>query len=175
MIQFKEYPHNNRYIVYSDGRIFSKPNKMNHSTDGLFLKQTIDKKGYVKVKLYPEKKTITVHRMVTITFLDNPNNYEQINHKDGNKLNNHVDNLEWCSNKQNAEHAILTKLITNEMRPRGSKHRRSKITEQDVIDIRARCVKGDLQNGVTAIARDYGLNPTTVGDIVNRIIWQHVP
>lgn len=174
MVQFKDYPDNTRYVVYSDGRIFSKPKERNYAVNGLFLKFTVSRKGYAKVKLYPERKTLSVHRMVAITFLDNPNNYEQINHKDGNKLNNNVDNLEWCSNDQNREHAILTKLLTNDMRPRGSDHKRAKITEQDVRDIRDRCIKGHPVHGAAAIGRQYGLDTSTVCDIVNRIKWQHV-
>ena len=46
-----------------------------------------------------------MHRLVALTYLDNPNGYNCINHKDGNKLNNHIENLEWCTVKQNTQHA----------------------------------------------------------------------
>lgn len=58
-------------------------------------------KRYLKV--YVESKYYNVHRLIAQTFLDNPNTYKQVNHKDHNKQNNVVDNLEWCSAKQNAE------------------------------------------------------------------------
>lgn len=47
-----------------------------------------------------------IHRLVALVYLDNPNNYKIVNHKDGNKLNNNVDNLEWCNHSQNILHAI---------------------------------------------------------------------
>lgn len=64
--------------------------------------------GYKTVVLYRNKKSkaFRVHRLVAMTFLENPNNYEQVNHIDGNKLNNNVSNLEWCTAKQNTHHAI---------------------------------------------------------------------
>ena len=64
--------------------------------------------GYESVVLYRNKKSkaFKVHRLVAMAFLDNPNNYEQVNHIDGNKRNNNVSNLEWCTAKQNTHHAI---------------------------------------------------------------------
>lgn len=57
-----------------------------------------------------EKKMFKVHILVAKAFIDNPNNYNVINHIDGNSLNNYVSNLEWCTPKQNAQHAIENKL-----------------------------------------------------------------
>lgn len=64
--------------------------------------------GYETVVLYRNKKNkaFRVHRLVAMAFLDNPNNYEQVNHIDGNKRNNNVKNLEWCTAEQNTHHAI---------------------------------------------------------------------
>lgn len=60
------------------------------------------------VKLFKEgeKRDFKVHRLVAQAFIPNPNNYKVVNHKDGNPLNNKVDNLEWCSQKMNIAHAI---------------------------------------------------------------------
>ena len=52
-----------------------------------------------------KQKYFTIHRLVCFHFLENKNNYKVINHKDGNKLNNDVENLEWCTNSQNSSHA----------------------------------------------------------------------
>lgn len=77
------------------------------------LKTTINKRGYEKVKLQWEikgkliRKTLAVHRLVCIAFLPNLENKPQVNHKDSNPLNNHVENLEWCTAKENTNHAQL--------------------------------------------------------------------
>lgn len=68
----------------------------------LFLKTSLTK-GYVTVNLFQNKKIkkCLVHRLVALAFIPNPNNYREINHKDENKLNNCVDNLEWCTRSYN--------------------------------------------------------------------------
>ena len=76
------------------------------------LKTTTQKTGYLMLTLCKDKKksNLLVHRIIAKTFLSNPNNYPQVNHKDGNKKNNCVDNLEWCTSKQNNKHAFDTGL-----------------------------------------------------------------
>ena len=58
-------------------------------------------------------KTYRIHRLVAENFIENPNNYKVINHKDGNKTNNNVENLEWCTISHNTQHAINTGLLIN--------------------------------------------------------------
>ncbi len=65
--------------------------------------QYITKGGYVKVII--RKKNLLVHRLVAQAFIPNPNNLPQVNHKDGNKQNNCVDNLEWCTASENQKHS----------------------------------------------------------------------
>lgn len=76
---------------------------------GRILKKQLQKRtGYRTVTLYDNNrngKIKSIHRLVAETFLDNPNNYPVVNHKDGNKLNNNVDNLEWCTVSHNVKHA----------------------------------------------------------------------
>lgn len=68
----------------------------------VILKPMKDNKGYLRVDL--DNKTYKVHRLVASCFLDNPNDLPQVNHKDENKENNCVTNLEWCDNKYNANY-----------------------------------------------------------------------
>lgn len=76
------------------------------NSKGLILKGSKDKYGYLRVLLSKErkKKKYRVHRLVSEAFIDNLNNYSYVNHKDENKQNNCVDNLEWCTVKYNVNY-----------------------------------------------------------------------
>ena len=84
------------YAVTSCGRVWSYKNKK-------FLEPSADKKGYLKVNLFKngKYKTYKVHRLVAVAYIPNPDNLPQINHKDENKTNNCLQNLEWCDSKYN--------------------------------------------------------------------------
>ena len=88
--------------IRSDNKKYKRPEKI--------LKPYLNHKGYLMVDLGYDinKKRICkfVHRLVAEAFIDNPENKEQVNHIDGNKTNNHVSNLEWCTNYENQIHAI---------------------------------------------------------------------
>jgi len=78
-----------------------------------FLKKYEDKDGYIKVSLNKnaKSKAYAVHRLIARAFIPNPNNYPCINHKDENKQNNNVDNLEWCTVKYNNSYGIRLQKI----------------------------------------------------------------
>lgn len=85
-------------------------------TKDLILETTKNHKGYKLVMLSKNNKIKSkqVHRLVAIAFISNPNNLPQVNHKDGNKQNNCVSNLEWCSAKENMKHAYKIGLISKQ-------------------------------------------------------------
>lgn len=88
------------YSIFSNGNVFSKRrNKL--------LKTFHNTKKYPCVELYC--KNFRVHRLVAEHFIPNPHNYNQVNHIDGNKDNNDVSNLEWCSNRMNVIHYYKSK------------------------------------------------------------------
>jgi|SRR5690625_2527112 len=93
------------YLVSKNGEVFSVPR---NGTKGGLLKQYTDRYGYKKVVIYKNNKPHyrTVHRLVAEAFISNPKNLKTVNHKDGNKLNNHVDNLEWMSVEDNMKHSF---------------------------------------------------------------------
>jgi|LGOV01.1.fsa_nt_gb hypothetical protein len=83
---------------------------------GILMMIQRDKKGYKRIVLTKEKlgTGFLVHRLVAKAFLDNPNNKPQVNHKDCTQYNNHVNNLEWCTQKENIQHARKNNLYPND-------------------------------------------------------------
>jgi hypothetical protein len=90
------------YIVYEDGRVWSKHWKK-------YLKEEISAKGYKRISM--NGKNMYLHRIISIYFIPNPNNLPQVNHKNGIKDDNRLDNLEWCTNATNIQHAYDNGLI----------------------------------------------------------------
>lgn len=93
------------YQISNYGRVkslnYRRMNKEN------ILKPRVDKKGYIHYALKKNKMTkeYKAHRLVALMFIPNPCNKKQVNHKDFNKQNNFVDNLEWCTNGENQKHS----------------------------------------------------------------------
>ena len=94
------------YIVYSDGKIFSLARNK-------FLKPYISQNGYERVRICYDGKfeSWTVHRLVAMMFLDNAEGKNQVNHKNGIKTDNRVENLEWCTISENQKHSWKMGLI----------------------------------------------------------------
>lgn len=122
---WREIPNFSKYQVSNLGRVKSidrytkaRGNEIIHRKEKL-LKSFINKKGYKQVTLYDDNgniKTMRVHKLVAEAFIENKDNLPQVNHKDGNKLNNVVSNLEWITNYDNMQHAIKNGLIDQELR-----------------------------------------------------------
>ncbi len=108
----------NLYLISSNGRVKSLPKYVNifngfkRKTKEKILKNQICLRGYETIILRKDKiyKSFKIHRLVGEYFVDNCNGYNEINHLDGNKLNNKFDNLEWCNRSMNLLHAYKTGL-----------------------------------------------------------------
>jgi hypothetical protein len=107
------------YLIGDNGTIirlaycpYPEMKKGRKSYQERLLKTSVDKHGYVRADLCLNgvRKALKVHRLVATAFIPNPNNKPYINHKDGNKKNNNVNNLEWCSPSENNFHAFATGL-----------------------------------------------------------------
>ena len=114
-VDIKNY--DGRYKIGDKGTVIgvsrSKDNRYNNKK--WILKQYEDKNGYMYVTLQKDKKrkTIKVHRLVAEHFIENKNNYPCVNHIDSNRKNNDASNLEFCTHKQNMEHAVKNHRFDN--------------------------------------------------------------
>ena len=96
------------YAVTPEGEVWSYRNEC-------FLKPVTNRYGYMRVVLFKdnEKKMYYIHRIIAKTFLPNPENLPQVNHKDENKTNNCLQNLEWCDSKYNANYGTRNEKVSN--------------------------------------------------------------
>lgn len=153
------------YEISKGGQIRSKHPRRKTP---LLLKPTLSH-GYQTVKLYRqgERQTHTIAQLVMKTFVGSPPIGKEVNHRNGNKTDNRLENLEYVTRSENQLHANRTGLRTPQ---RGSKHGMSKLTEEIVREIRA------LPKEVThsEIANIYHVDRTTIREVRQHISWRHV-
>lgn len=150
-----------------DRVIFNKQNKLLRKCK--LMTTSLNSSGYPHVRLSKDGKgtTFRIHRLVAIHFLENPNNYEIVNHIDSNKTNNKISNLEWCSELDNRLHA---RNIFNDT-AYGEECNLSVLTEDQVREIRANGKMG-LTNA--QIGEKYGVSHETIRCILNGKSWKHI-
>lgn len=148
-------------LTIEDYEITKEGQVINKHTGHILLGQP-NGKGYLRVSIGGELKFI--HRLVAEKYIPNPNNYEQINHKDGNKLNNSVENLEWVTNQQNRNHAMQHNLHLT-----GEGCSWSKLTEDDVRYIRAHM---EISN--TELGKKFNVSRSCIRKVKNYESWKNV-
>lgn len=148
----KKINNNKYYYITSDGKVYSDfGGKLKR------LKTQINNDGYEKIKL--NKKIYSVHRLVGEYYIENPNNYPQINHKDGNKINNDISNLEWCTNAHNQLHAWEYGL-------QPTRHAINRaLTQKQADEIRYKYITTNTSQ--RKLAKEYNVAKTTIADILS--------
>src|SRR3990167_2810395 len=155
------------YQISSNGEVFST--KYGYKK---LMKQKTNIDGYYVVQLWKNGigKEFRISRLVAQTFIPNPQRKRTVKHKDGNKKNNSVTNLEWSTNSENVIHAYKNGFCKG---PRGESQGRSKLTTEDVATIRfLLSMYPNLKYG--ELADIYGVNIPNISLVVNRRNWRHI-
>lgn len=155
-----------RTIVRSDGQKRFLPEKI--------LSCSLDDRGYVRAKMCRNNKHISkrVHRLVAETFIDNPDNKIEVNHKDGIKTNNKISNLEWATGYENLKHAHRNKLILPPPIKYGSDNHQAKLTERQIIQIDKLLRDGKVSQ--SDIAKKYNVSKALITGIKKGKRWGHL-
>jgi len=164
-IDAKPIPEFSGYFITRDARVFSskRGNKLKQ------MKFPYDEScGYRRAAIVNDlgaKKSMLLHRLVALTFLhDSYAEGKEVNHIDGNKLNNHVDNLEWVTRTENLKHAYKLGLISVE----GQLNPKNVLDEETVLEIYNRLLLGER---VSDLASEFGVGRSTVGSIKTKSSW----
>ncbi|MEK6880999.1 MAG: NUMOD4 domain-containing protein [Nanoarchaeota archaeon] len=148
------------YFVSTFGRVKSTCPRvlLRDKIPELIKKQIETEYGYLRVGLWgnDKKHTISVHRLVAIAFIPNLNNLPQVNHLDGNKKNNHVTNLEWCTAKQNNEHSYEIGI-----------RQRTELPQNQIDEILSSYKPWNMSQNM--IAKKYGVSRSYVKKLTNNI------
>lgn len=155
------------FMISNTGRIFSKRTNKE-------IVATIGKTGYAMFTTKIGGRTgksiaFKVHRLVAESFIDNVDDKPYVNHIDGVKTNNTVQNLEWCTAKENVNHAIKTGLHVIKF---GEDHGSTKLNEEIVRKVRSLYATGLYS--YADIAKEMNLKTRTVAGIVRRETWKHI-
>lgn len=146
--------------VKSLGNSFSRKERL--------LKLSHQSKGYLTVVLQKNatRKMVLTHRLVAEHFIDNTESKPQVNHINGDKTDNIVENLEWVSHRENLDHAIKNNLTL-----KGEENRNSKLKDVDVIKIYSL-----LQKGTTTkeLSESYNVSYSTIDSIRTNRYWKHL-
>jgi hypothetical protein len=164
-IQYK----NTNYFVNELGQI--KTTNWKNAKIERNMSPCINSSGYYQTVFVIDgnNKSVTIHRIIAEVFIPNPDKKPEVNHKNGNKLDNTVENLEWVTRKENIQHCIDNKLQTPF---KGSEVGTSKLIEKEVLEIRNKFIPKIY--GRKKLAEEYNVSPLTIKDIVIRRTWKHI-
>ncbi|MEK4302429.1 NUMOD4 domain-containing protein [Oceanobacillus sp. FSL W8-0428] len=177
------YQVSNKGRVYSFGVDFIKNNKKRHFVKSGVLKATTTHDGYLRVRLYKNKKgkDIRIHRLVADAFVENDDSKRKIivNHINGDKADNNAENLEWCTYTDNAIHAFEIGLrkppnANANGNSQGEKVHNSKLNDEKVKFIRKNArINGGIYSN-SQLAKKLNVCTTTIWQVINKKTWNHV-
>jgi len=163
-----------KYRISNTGRVISLPRKKWNGKTMLNIlgkekNICLGKIGYKCTRLWKNGKSqlVYIHRLLAIHFIPNPDNLPEVNHKNGNKGNTYLSNLEWISHAGNLAHAGEKGLMSH-----GEGRYNAKLTDMKVKEIRERFKKGGIT--LTQLAEDYGVNRANIRPIIDGKRWKHV-
>lgn len=163
LLYMKQY-NNSGYYITENGEVYNSKGKK--------LKPR-NNRGYSSVVLYidGDSKVKKIHRLVAETYIPNPDNKPQVNHINGVKTDNRIENLEWVTPSQNQKHRFN---VLNHKTLNGENHSKSKLTEEQVKWIRNLYIPRDRDYGQNAFARLFNVKQSTIHDIIHNKIWSHL-
>lgn len=146
-----------------------------YTKTGKFPSLWFDESGYLSFNICATtngKKvhhSLRIHRLVALAFIPNPNNLPEVNHKNGNKMKNDINNLEWVTGLENIQHAWKTGLIKG---AKGEENGRSKLNNEQVKEIKNKYTgkRGEIAN----LAKEYNVSWSLIKLIVTNKNWTHI-
>lgn len=160
----------NRFEISTFGRL-------RNIKTGHIYKPNILNTGYSSVRTTLGSKNqkihIIMHKAVAYTYIPNPNNLPEVNHKDGIRFNNIVTNLEWCTSHENQKHKYDAGLF-DISKISGENNHTAKLTWDDVFYIRNNYIPRSREFGANALARKYGIAKPTILSVIHNKTWRQI-
>lgn len=163
-------------VGYESTHEISEYGEVRRTTDarsqkaGYVLSHQIDRYGYHRVGLMKNKRVymFAVHRLVALTFISEMPEGKEVNHKDGNKHNNHYSNLEYITHKENCQHSFD---VLGRVAAKGEDCNSSKLTDANILEIRRLSNEGLSQRSIGDLL---GVSHVTIGHVLRGRTWKHV-
>jgi len=148
-----------KYFITEDGRVFSE-----------MKLETREDYTRVSLRVNNETKKFSVHRMVAECYIPNPENKAEVNHKNFNKSDNSVKNLEWNTRKENIGHVW----INGKTKCFGENHNLSKLTKNDVIYIRKNYIPRHKEFSMKALSKKFNVSIPVISNVIHNKTWKHI-